>query len=41
MAQKINSHVILNGLFRKICLICMHVLEEEADSQRDVGGGLF
>lgn len=41
MAQKISSHVILNGLFRKICLIYMHVLEEEADSERAVGGGFF
>lgn len=38
MAQKISTHVILDGLCRKKkCLICMHMMVEEADSEQAVG----
>lgn len=41
MAQKISTHVILNVLCSKICLICMHMMVEEADSERAVGNRCF
>lgn len=37
MAQKISTHVILDGLCRKKCLICMRMMVEEADSEQAVG----
>lgn len=41
MDEKISTHVILHSLCRKICLICMHMMVEEADSERAVGNRCF